>query len=115
MRLILTAALAGSLAAAALQPALAAPGPAPETTNTTQTAWSPRAASAVLAALDQALEGYVWPDRARAAQAALRAGRTRYLAITDRVAFADAVARELDEARADPEAALRRVEAVSAP
>lgn len=89
----MSAALVAAIAAAAVSVQAA---PAPTTpTPAAADAWSRREAADVLKALDTALGTYVFPEKAEQARAALRANRTRYLAIAERAAFAGLVTAEI--------------------
>lgn len=68
---------------------------------------TPAAAEAALAALDRGLQGYIDPDKGARARAAVRAGRDRYLRLTDRQAFVDAVSADLLAATGDLHLKLR--------
>lgn len=68
---------------------------------------TPAAARDALAALDKGLQGYIDPAKAEKARAAVRAGRSRYLALDDRQAFAEAVSADLVAATGDLHLKLR--------
>ena len=98
MKTSLTAAIIVALASA---PALAQPTPGPAATATARAALEREQASGVLAALDEALGTYVFPEKAAQARRVLNANRARYLTIADREALATRLTADIGAALDD--------------
>jgi len=98
MKTRLTTAITLALAAA---PVMAQPAPTPAAATAAKESWTRAQATEALAALDEALGSYVFPEKAEEARRVLRSNRSQYLAIADREALAERLTKDIGAALND--------------